>query len=105
MSDKVSLSECAQHACGQEGRGNVCRRLFHGRAKDIHDSGKKERDMNEWMSANKLHTVSTVAYHMGAMDSRAVYYLLILWHRRGMSLVRNMRDSQCGDSLLVMPHT
>lgn len=34
-----------------------------------------------------------------------VSYLLMLWHMRGMSLARNMRESQCGDSLLVTPHT
>lgn len=32
-------------------------------------------------------------------------HLLMLWHMRGMSRARNMRDSQCGDSLLVTPHT
>lgn len=34
-----------------------------------------------------------------------VCYLFMLWHMRGMSLARNMRESQCGVSLLVMPHT
>lgn len=32
-------------------------------------------------------------------------YLFMLWHMRGMSLARNIRDSQCGASLLEMPQT
>lgn len=32
-------------------------------------------------------------------------YLFMLWHMRGMSLARNIRDSQCGASLLEIPQT
>lgn len=42
VSYKVSLSERAQNACGQEGWGNVCWRLFHVGPKYIHNSEKKE---------------------------------------------------------------
>lgn len=48
VSYKVSLSERAQNACGQEGRGNVCWWLFDVGPKYIHNSGKR-RDMNEWV--------------------------------------------------------
>lgn len=41
----------------------------------------------------------------GRMKPDFMTYLLMLWHMRGMSLARNMSDSQCGDSLLVTPHT
>lgn len=41
VSYKVSLSERAQNACGQEGWGNVCWRLFHVGPEHIHNSGKK----------------------------------------------------------------
>lgn len=42
VSYKVSLSERAQNACGQEGWGNVCWRLLHMGPKYIYYSGTKE---------------------------------------------------------------
>lgn len=54
---------------------------------------------NEWVSVLSVHP-------MWQRKSKvSVSYLLMLWHMRGMSLARNMSDSQCGDSLLVTPHT
>lgn len=47
MSYKVCLSECAQNACGQEGRGNVCRWLLHMGPKHIDNSRRTHR--KEWM--------------------------------------------------------
>lgn len=38
VSYKVSLSERAQNACGQESWGNVCRRLLHMGPKHVHNS-------------------------------------------------------------------
>lgn len=45
VSYKVSLSECAQNACGQEGWGNVCRRLLHMGPKHIHNSGNMNEEL------------------------------------------------------------
>lgn len=41
MSFEVSLSERAENACGQEGWGDVCRRLLHVGAEYVHNSGRR----------------------------------------------------------------
>lgn len=69
------------------------------RPKYIHNSGKKKRGVNESKCFARLSTEG------GRMNPDFMTYLLMLWHMRGMSLARNMSDSQCGDSLLVTPHT
>lgn len=83
MSFEVGLSERAQNACGQEGRGDVCRRLLHVGAEHVHDSGGRTR--------------GGVSERAAAARSRwgvIVRHLLMLWHMRGMSLARKRRDSQ-----------
>lgn len=63
--------------------------------KYIHNSGKKKRH----------ECFARLSTEGGRMKPDFMTYLLMLWHMRGMSLARNMSDSQCGDSLLVTPHT
>lgn len=76
VSYKVSLSERAQNACGQEGWSNVCWRLLHMGPKYIHNSGK-ERNVHKLMGLfvccwSLRQCCVDVARHWGDMKCNAI---------------------------------